>query len=97
MGLGDELSDGIEGKAGTIEDETVIASDLIDEQDGKMVLAGDAGEHGLAELTLADMERRGRNVEDELGAGTDEILDWDRSHKDGGSKRLCHSRRLRRW
>ena len=75
-GLGDELAGGIQCKAGAIKDETVIASNLVDQQNRKTVLAGDAGQHRPAQLTLAHMERRGGNVEDKLAAGTHQFLDW---------------------
>src|SRR5579864_6072883 len=70
--LRDYIAFTIEDQAGAIEDETVVAANLVDQNNGDFMLPGDAGQHVTAQFALADPERRGRNVQYEIPAGLDQ-------------------------
>src|SRR5580704_7816191 len=79
--LGDHLSFTIKHQAGTVEHETVVASDLVDENHWNLVLARNAGQHVAAKFALANPERRGGNIENEVPACPNEGFDRiDRIH-----------------
>ena len=56
-----------------VEDELVLAADRVHERDPAAVVAGALGEHLLALQALAEVERRGRQVRHEAGAGRGQL------------------------
>ena len=58
---------GIEGQRGAVEDEAVVAADLVAHEDGNAVAPGDGGQHLAAHFALGMPERRGREVDVEGG------------------------------
>ena len=62
---GDDVTFGREHDRGAVEDEAVVAADLVDHEDEGVVMLCDGREHALADLRLALIEGRGGDVEDE--------------------------------
>ena len=73
--LRDDVAFRIEHDAGAIEDQAVIAPDLIDQRDRNLVVACDGNQHVAAQFALADPERRRRDVEHEVSARANQSLD----------------------
>ena len=67
-GLGDDFAPRIEGERGAVEDEGIVAADLVAHGDKGMVLAGEGAEHFAADGSLALPEGGGGNVEDDASA-----------------------------
>ena len=70
-GLRDDFAFGVEDEGGAVEDEGVVAADLVDHDDEGIVAAGEGGEHVLAHLALAAPVGRGGDVEDDAGRRVD--------------------------
>ena len=66
---------GVEGAAPAVEDEVVVAAELVDVGDRHAVLARHAAEHLFAPPVLAGRERRRRQLTIDVGAGADQFLD----------------------
>ncbi len=75
FGARQEAALGVEGATSAIEDQIVIAANLIDVGEGKAVAARHLPEHALAQFLLACGERRRRKIENGVGAGLDKDLD----------------------
>src|SRR5262249_15185690 len=56
-----------------VEDQLVLAADRVAERDEARIVARTHAQHLLALAVLADVERRGGDVRDELGAGECEV------------------------
>ena len=69
----DHLSVVVEDDGASIEEELILSADGVAERDEAGAVARTDAEHLLALLCLSDMERRGRDVDDELGSGKGEI------------------------
>ena len=68
-GARDDLAARVERQAGAVEDQIVLAADLVDEQQRPAPAPRRRRQHARAQVALLDGERRGREVEDDLGAG----------------------------
>ena len=64
MGAGEEFAVRADGEAGAVEDERVVAADLVDHDDRNAVALGDGGEHVEADLALVAPVGRGGDVDD---------------------------------
>ena len=64
-GLRDDAAVGAEGERGAVEDERVVAADLVAHGDDGVVALGEGAEHFAADGSLALPEGRGGNVEDD--------------------------------
>ena len=60
FGLGADFAGGGEGDARAIEDQGVVAADLVDVDDGTLVMEGGGTKHAQAEETLVDGDRAKR-------------------------------------
>src|SRR5438128_11952271 len=56
-----------------VEDQLVLAADRVAEREKARVVARAGDEHGFPFAILAYVERRGRDVRDQLGAGQGEV------------------------
>ena len=70
---GDHLALVVEHERVAVEDQLVLAADRVAERDEARVVARARDEHLLALAVLADVERRGGDVGDELRAGEREV------------------------
>ncbi len=70
---GDDLALVVQHHRVSVEDELVLAPDCIHERDVTHVVARASGQHLLALAFLADVERRGRDVRDQLCAREGEV------------------------
>src|SRR6185437_14574362 len=68
MRAGDEIAFGVEADAGTVENETVVAADLIDVDDGNFVMAREGAEHVGAEVALVEIVGRGGDVNEDVSS-----------------------------
>ena len=87
-GLGEQLAVGREDEGGAVEDELVVAADLVGHDDEGGVATGDGGEHLAAESALAVPEGRRGDVEDEAGmldAGQGGLAHWRISSSTGST------------
>ena len=66
--LRDDFSFGVENDAGSVEDQAVVAADLIHHRNRNLVLARDRGQHVAAHFAFADPERRRGNVQNNVAA-----------------------------
>ena len=78
MPLAHQLSLGVEDQAGPVEDQLVLAPNGVYVSDIDPVVLGACGHHPLPESSLARMEGRSVDVDDDLGAGVP--LDHHRPH-----------------
>ena len=69
----DDLAGVVEHDRVPVEDELVLPADEVAEREVRAGVAGACHEHLLAVLGLADVERRGREVDDQLRAREREI------------------------
>src|SRR5271165_548768 len=74
-GLSEELAVGVKGKAGAVEDQAIVPADLIHHGDRHAVMPSNSGEHLAAKLTLAERERRGRDIQQDFAARANEVFD----------------------
>jgi hypothetical protein len=72
-GAGDDLALLVDDERVTVEDELVLAADGVHERDPGDVVAGADAEHLLALPPFAEMERRGRDVGDDVCASEREV------------------------
>jgi hypothetical protein len=75
MRLGDNLPVGPQGKAGSVEDQAVIASHLVDHDDRCLVPLRDRGQHAVAQLPFPPVIRGGGDIEDDRAAGAHQLFD----------------------
>jgi hypothetical protein len=61
--------------AAPVEHQVVVAADLVDVNHRELVLPGEFGQHPLAQALLADRKRRGRHVDEQVGAGPPRLFD----------------------
>ena len=66
---GEQLAAGVEDERVAVEDELVLAADLVHVRDRDVVVGGARGQHALALAGLAGVEGRGVDVDDDRGAG----------------------------
>ena len=72
-GTGCDFAVGGEDDGGAVEDEGVVAADLVDHDDEGTVTASDGGEHVPAKVALAAPEGRGGDVEDDARVDGDGV------------------------
>ena len=75
LGLGGDFAAGGEGDAGAVEDERVVAADLVDIDDRALVVQSDGTEHAEAEEAFVYGERGGGEIDEDAGALGDEFGD----------------------
>ena len=75
FGLGDDVAVGVEDDGVAVEDEFVVAADLVDVDDGHVPAFGLEGEEFVAVFVFAQDEGGGGDVEEEFGAGLGEGAD----------------------
>ncbi len=75
FGLGDDVALGVEEDGVAVEDEFVVAADLVDVGDGEVPAASLVGEEFVAVVVFSEYEGGGGDVEEELGAGVGECGD----------------------
>ena len=73
--LGDDRTIGSQGKAGSVEDQAVVASHLVHHDDRSLVPGGDRGQHAVAQFPLTPVIRGGGDVEDERSPGAHQLFD----------------------
>ena len=66
---------GVECQAAAVEDQVVVAAELIDVHDRHVMLPRHAAEHLFAAPVFADRERRCRQIDDRVGARADQLFD----------------------
>ena len=76
-GPGHQLAVGVEHHGGPVEDQLVLAADLVHVDEGAGRIGGPGGEHALARRQPVGEVRRGVHVHDQLG--TAEALEGDRA------------------
>ncbi len=95
---GHGLAPPVEGETAAVENELVVRPDLVDEDEGPAVLAGVSADEAEADLFLAGVERRGRDVEKERRALAREHADGIEIVEPALRPQLRRrSRRPRRW
>jgi len=75
FGLRGDVAVGGEGHAGAVEDERIVAADLVDVDDRPAVLLGDGAKHFDAQGALVDGVGRGGNIQKDAGSLLDELGD----------------------
>src|SRR5579863_879671 len=75
MSAGDEIAVRVEGQAGAVENEAVIAANLIDVDDGDFVMAREGAQHVSAEIAFVEIVGRGRNIDKDSSSLPDQFGD----------------------
>ena len=73
--LRDHLSVGRNHQARSVEDQAVVAPDLVHHRDRNFLILCDGRQHVAAQFALAQPKRRRGNVEHEVSAGADQFFD----------------------
>ena len=74
LGLRDDLAVGAEREAGAVEDQAVVAANLVHHGDRHAVMLRDRRQHVLPKFALAQIEGRRRDVQQNLPAGSNQVL-----------------------
>ena len=74
LGLRDDLPVGTEREARSVEHQAIVATNLVHHGNRNAIMPGDSRQHVLAKFALAQVERRSRDVQQNLPARPDEVL-----------------------